>query len=93
MKRVEENRMPLLVRFAIFVAKVINYVVNLISNKLPFSLAVIVTSLIFSLPVVGAWSIFLFSYYLPPPWGGVLIWALMLVVVTLAAAADYLRST
>lgn len=80
------------VRAVFMIVRVINFFLHLISNKLPFSLSVILTSFFLALPVVGSWYVFLIGYYLPFPWGAVLIWSFLFFIVILAAAIDYVRS-
>jgi membrane-bound acyltransferase YfiQ involved in biofilm formation len=92
-REVKAENLPLVVKLVFIVVRVVNFFLDLISNRLPFSISVILTSFVIALPIAGVWYVFLIGNYLPFPWGAVLIWSLTFLVVILAAAVDYVRTS
>jgi hypothetical protein len=92
-KRVRTETLPFIVKVILVIVRVVNFFLDAIQNKLPFSMAVILTSFVIALPIAGVWYVFLIGNILPFPWGAILIWSLTFVVVVLAAAVDYVRTS
>jgi hypothetical protein len=89
--RKKENSNYRLMNLAMAIAKAINFILDTIM-KLPLILSVIVTGLLISLPVAGAWYLFALAFSLHPLLRAILIWGAFLFLVILSAAVDYLRS-
>lgn len=80
--------------------KMVFSIVNLIENlqnhlmKLPLYLYALSMALIFiALPVILVWGIFALIFFLPFYFRAVVIWAVLLVMVALCAAIDYIRAS
>lgn len=92
-REVTSKSLPLIVKIVLIIVRFVNFFLDLISNRLPFSLSVILTSFAIALPIAGVWYVFLVGNILPFPWGALLIWSLTFIVVTLTVAVDYVRSS
>ncbi|RLI39316.1 hypothetical protein DRO69_14430 [Candidatus Bathyarchaeota archaeon] len=82
---------PLPAKIAFFIVKMVSSFLNKVF-KLPFSLALFVTSFLISVPVLAVWTLYVIAHYLPQPWRAMLIWSIYIAVVIFAAAADYVIS-
>jgi hypothetical protein len=87
----EMGSLPFRYRIVIFIAGALNSVIN---RMFKFSLvvSVMLIGLMLTVPVAGVWTMFVLAYYLPQPLGAILIWVIILSLIALAAAVDYVRS-
>jgi len=83
---------PHLVKLLLFIAGVVNSIVDTVF-RLPLFLSVAVTGFLVSVPVAGIWFLFAISFGLPPLFRAVLIWTMIIFLVLLSAAMDYVRSS
>jgi hypothetical protein len=88
----QSSKYPRLVKLLLFVAGVVNSIVDTVF-RLPLFLSVAVTGLLVSVPVVGVWVLFVLSFGLPPLFRATLIWTMIVLLVLLSAAMDYVRSS
>ena len=87
----EMASLPFAYRIVVFIAGALN---SLINKLFKFSLfvSVMLFGILLTVPVAGVWTMFVIAYYLPPPLGAILIWAMIFSLIVLAAAVDYVRS-
>ncbi len=60
--------------------------------RLSLFLSVMLTGIVLALPVMGVWTIFLLAHYLPYPLMPIVVWTMLITLIALAAATDYVRS-
>ena len=89
-KEKDENQ-SLSVRLTFSIIKMVSSLLDRIF-RLRFSLAVLITGFLISVPVLAAWSLFVVANYLPHPWRAIMIWSVYIVIVIFVAAADYVVS-
>lgn len=87
----EINGLPFRYRIVVFIAGALNDVINE-TFKFPLVVSVMLVGIMLTVPIAGVWTIFVIAYYLPPPLGAILIWTMILSLIVLAAAVDYVRS-
>ena len=87
----KDEKEPLSVRVAFSIIKMVSSLLDRIF-RLRFSLAVLITGFLISVPVLAAWSLFVVANYLPHPWRAIMIWSVYIIIVIFVAAADYVVS-
>lgn len=84
---------PLIVRFILFIIKMLGQFMDFSEKKLSLYRYVMITSFIFViLPVITVWIVFAIAAYLPNPFRFILLWSLILTLTLLCAVVDYIRA-
>lgn len=88
----EARENSILVRIALWIIKVIARLEKFVFNRSLY-LSVMLTGIFIVLPMVGTFWLFALAHYLPPLLRAIVIWTPTILIITLAAAVDYLRSS